>query len=592
MRCWRLMVVRRVPFSGVSRYGCIMGNRMRLAEFVLTNIEPILAEWEIFARSIWPDVLNHPATDPSTLRDHAEAILRTSAMEMMSNQTAAEQSEKSHGDGVATASGDRVDRASEKHGAERFVSGFELWAVISEYRALRASVIRLWRESGPDPDLHDLDDLTRFNECMDQSLTEAVRSYTEQVQRERDSLLGNEQAARREAEDANRAKDLFLATLSHEMRTPLNAIAGWVTLLRMSGRSETDFAEGLDVIERNTKAQVQLIEDVLDVSRIVSGKLRLEIRDSNLIEIINAGIDAVRPAADARAIVLDAQLDPRAAQTSCDKARIQQVIWNLLSNAIKFTPKGGTVSIRLSREGSDLRISVSDNGQGISPELLPHVFERFRQADNSTRRQYGGLGLGLSIVKHVTEMHGGTVEAQSAGEGRGATFIVCLPIKAVQIDDVDLDRMSEETGDGGPSDPSSGLPLLRLDGLRVLVVDDQVDARRMLAKVLESVGARVTTAANAADALVSLADAIEYDDGPDVLVSDVGMPERDGYDLIREIRRRGHLATELPAVALTAFAHNDDANKAALAGFQIHIPKPVNTQELTAVLSRLTGRTG
>jgi signal transduction histidine kinase/ActR/RegA family two-component response regulator len=561
---------------------------MRLAEFILANIEPILSEWESFARSIWPAALNDPATDPSHLRDHAEEILRSTAADMASDQTALEQTDKSKGHGNETAGSGRVDRASEKHGSDRVGSGFELWAVVAEYRALRASVIRLWQESCPEPDRRDLNDLTRFSEAIDQSLTEGVRSYTEQVKRDREALLGNEQAARRDAESANRAKDMFLATLSHEMRTPLNAIVGWVSILRMGGFSEANLVEGLDVIERNTKAQVQLMEDVLDVSRIIAGKVRLDIRDGDLIKAISAGIDAVRPAADARDITLDVQLDPAAGRASCDATRIQQIVWNLLSNAIKFAHKGGTVRIVLDRKQSSSRITVSDNGQGISPDLLPYVFDRFRQADSSTRRQFGGLGLGLSIVKHLAEMHGGTVEAQSAGKGQGATFIVLLPIRAVLIDATDIDDASAVAeGDSPAVSASSDSPATRLDGLHVLVVDDEADAREMLVKVLEAVGARVMTAASAADALLILDDPTKKENAPDVLVSDVGMSGEDGHDLIREVRRRGYHADVLPAVALTAFAHTNDAREAELAGFQIHIPKPVNVGDLTAVIARL-----
>jgi signal transduction histidine kinase/ActR/RegA family two-component response regulator len=559
---------------------------MRLADFINANVEPIIAEWEVFARSIWPDTLAESLINPATLRDHAEDILLALASDMRSDQSAEQRSDKSKGQGHAGDSSARVDKASDLHGAGRSGSGFELWAVVAEYRALRASVLRLWRESGPAPDVDDIDDVTRFNECIDQSLTEAVRSYTEQGIRDREVLLSNEKAARREAEGANRAKDIFLATLSHELRTPLNAIVGWITILRMEGHSGANLAEGLDVIERNTKAQVQLIEDVLDVSRIVSGKLRLDIRESDLVETINAGIEVVRPTAEARDISLDVQLDPGARHASFDAARMQQVVWNLLSNALKFTRKGGTIHVRLGREHSNLRMTVSDNGQGISRDLLPYVFDRFRQADSSTRRSSGGLGLGLSIVKHLTEMHGGTVEAQSAGEGQGATFIVRLPIKAVRLDESDTGNSSSENDDV-PASPAitSNLTAVRLDGLHVLVVDDEADARRMLLKVLEGVGARVTTAASAAEALAILADSTETN-RPDVLISDVGMPDQNGYDLIREVRRRGQHAEVLPAVALTAFAHHDDANQAALAGF----PKPVSIHELTAAISRLAGR--
>jgi CheY-like chemotaxis protein len=331
------------------------------------------------------------------------------------------------------------------------------------------------------------------------------------------------------------------------------------------------------------------MEDVLDVSRIIAGKVHLDIRDYDLIKAINAGVDAVRPSADARDITLDVKLEPAASRVPCDATRVQQIVWNLLSNAIKFTPKGGTVRITLDKERSSSRITVSDNGQGISPELLPYVFDRFRQADSSTRRQFGGLGLGLSIVKHLTEMHGGTVEAYSAGEGHGATFTVRLPIRAVNVDETVAGHDSVEADAVRSTPDGFGPPPTRLDGLHVLVVDDEADAREMLLKVLEGVGARVTTAASAADALAILDNTAAKGAGPNVLVSDIGMPDQDGFDLIREVRRRGLDANVLPAVALTAFAHTNDAREAELAGFQIHIPKPVNIGNLTAAISSLTG---
>jgi len=563
---------------------------MRLADFILANVEPILAEWEVFARSIWPGAPTHPATDPATLRDDAEDILRATASDMISAQTATQQSEKSKGhDPIETGPGS-VNAASATHGSGRVGSGFDLWAVVAEYRALRASVIRLWRESGPIPDLHDLDDLTRFNESIDQSLTEGVRAYTRQVEQDRQASLANQQALRMEAEAANRAKDMFLATLSHEMRTPLNAIVGWMNILRKKDCEDEDFQEGLDVIERNTKAQVQLIEDVLDVSRIVSGKLRLEIHPCDLMESVSAGIDAVRPAALARSIALDVDLDPSACKATCDSTRIQQVVWNLVSNAIKFTPKGGTVRVTLTRAKSLLQIQVSDTGQGISPELLPYVFERFRQADSGTRRKFAGLGLGLSIVKHLVEAHGGTVEAHSPGEGRGSTFTVRLPIRAVHIDEsvpAGSSPTTVETDDDAAQTTTPGPPPVRLDGLRVLVVDDEADARRVLVKVLEGVGAIVTAAGSAAEAMEALPNA-----RPEVLVSDLGMPDEDGFDLIRKVRAGGNHSKELPAVALTAFVHKDDARQALLAGFQVHVPKPVDPHDLTSVIASLTGRTG
>ncbi len=407
-----------------------------------------------------------------------------------------------------------------------------------------------------------------------------IRDISERklLEDEREAHLQNEQLLRMEAEAANRAKDIFLATLSHELRTPLSAIVGWTSILRGSRCNATDLKEGLESIERNTKSQLQLIDDVLDVSRMVSGKLRLEIRTCELMDVINAGVEVVRPAAQARGISLDVQLDPSASRASCDPARIQQVVWNLLSNAIKFTPKGGKVSLTLAREKSDLRIQVSDSGQGIDSELLPYVFDRFRQADSSTRRRFGGLGLGLSIVKQIVEMHGGTVEAHSGGEGKGSMFTVRVPIRVLQS--------GEELKDAAHAGMSS-LPDVCLDGLRLLVVDDEPDARRVLVKVLQDAGALVTVAGSAAEAMEALARS-----RPEVLISDIGMPDVDGLDLIRKLRAGGHHAKDLPAVALTAFVHKTDRRQALLAGFQVHIPKPVDPHDLLAVVASLAGRTG
>ncbi|HUR19525.1 MAG TPA: HAMP domain-containing sensor histidine kinase, partial [Vicinamibacterales bacterium] len=336
---------------------------MRLADFILAHIEPILGEWEAFARHIWP---TGATVEPPELRDHAHAILRATAFDMQAAQTSAQQAEKAKGAGRPWDESGPLARASSFHGTGRAMSGFDLWAVIAEYRALRASVLRLWRESGPTPDLRDVDDVTRFNESIDESLTDAVRSYAHQAERDRAALLASEQAARMEAEAANRAKDMFLATLSHEMRTPLNAIVGWLSLLRHEDAEAKHFREGLVVIERNTKAQMHLIDDLLDVSRIVSGKLRLDIAPCELADVINAGVNAVRPAAEARGITVDVQMDPLARGASCDGGRIQQVVWNLVSNAVKFTPKGGRVAVILRRATSSIEIEVRDDGQGIS----------------------------------------------------------------------------------------------------------------------------------------------------------------------------------------------------------------------------------
>jgi PAS domain S-box-containing protein len=406
-------------------------------------------------------------------------------------------------------------------------------------------------------------------------------SQRERYETEREAHLINQQALRMEAEAANRSKDLFLATLSHELRTPLNAIVGWTSILQGKGCSDADLKEGLEVIDRNTKSQAQLIEDVLDISRIVSGKLRLEVKPRDLSEVIQAAISVVRSAAAAKSIKLEAKLDPSANRVSCDANRIQQVVWNLLSNAIKFTPKGGTVAITLSRERSKAQITVSDTGMGISSEFLPYVFDRFRQADSTTRRKFGGLGLGLSIVKQLVELHGGTVGAQSAGEGKGTTFTVNLPIAAV------APSPGESADEEREPTPESEWAPVRLDGLRIVVVDDEADARRLVSKVLEEAGAIVTAVGTVADALRAVEKV-----RPHLLVSDIAMPDEDGYDLIREVRARGHSVQSLPAVALTAFAAKGYARSALLAGFQVHVPKPVDPHDLTAVVASLAGRTG
>ncbi len=322
-----------------------------------------------------------------------------------------------------------------------------------------------------------------------------IRDIGERVQfeRQRETLLANEQASRLEAESANRSKDLFLATLSHEVRTPLNAILGWATILRSGKCNDADFHEGMEVIERNCQAQSQLIEDVLDVSRIVSGKMQLQIGRCELVQIINAAIEVISPLADAKHIHFETDLDPAASRAMCDPHRMRQVIWNLLANAVKFSAKGKVVRIALSRELSTARIQVIDEGQGISPDFMPHVFDRFRQAESSTQRKLGGLGLGLSIVKHIVELHGGTVHAASAGEGRGAIFTVNLPVRAVQTEEADINVTS------GFQD-AVALESVRLDGLRVLVVDDENDVRRILAKVLGETGAIVTAVGSVAEA--------------------------------------------------------------------------------------------
>ncbi len=397
---------------------------------------------------------------------------------------------------------------------------------------------------------------------------------------ERERLLEAAQKAKADAEAANRLKDEFLATLSHELRTPLNAILGWARILSTGPVDPEDLSEGLEVIDRNARIQVRIIEDLLDISRIISGNMRLDVQRVNVAEVIDAAITAVAPAADAKGVRIKKVLDPLAGPVSGDPARLQQVVWNLLTNAVKFTPKGGRVQVLLERVNSHVEVSVIDSGTGIRPEFLPHVFERFRQADSSTTRRHGGLGLGLAIVKQLAELHGGTVRAKSPGEGQGSTFVVSLPITVVHEARPETVRPKEDQP--GEYDCSER----PLAGIRVLVVDDDPDARQLVRRVLTECGAEVAVAGSAAEA-VGLVEALR----PDILVSDIGMPDQDGYDLIRQVRSRVAAKT-LPAVALTAFARSEDRRRALLAGFQTHVAKPVEPAELVAVVASLVERTG
>jgi len=388
----------------------------------------------------------------------------------------------------------------------------------------------------------------------------------------------SEEALRQQAEElsqANRMKDEFLATLSHELRSPLNAILGWAHLLGSRNFDAVTSARAIETIERNAKSQLQLIEDLLDVSRIIRGQLHLNVRPLELVAVIESAVDTVRPAADAKAIQLQAVLDPMAGQISGDAERLQQVIWNLLTNAIKFTPKGGRVQICLKRTNSHVEITVSDTGQGIAADFLPHVFDRFRQADSSITRSYSGLGLGLAIVRHLVELHGGIVRAESQGEGQGATFIVQLPL----LEEVRNEQVKSEDLEGP-------LPLT-LEGLRLLVVDDNADARDLYQSLLEEYGAEVTAVASAREGIAAL-ERLQ----PDVLVSDIGMPNEDGYTLIRQVRAlKSERASQVPAVALTAYAREEDQQAALLAGFQKYLAKPVEPAELVEVIVNLARRT-
>ncbi len=381
----------------------------------------------------------------------------------------------------------------------------------------------------------------------------------------------------REAQESNRLKDEFLATVSHELRTPLTAIMGWVRMLRDGSLDDETAAKALAAVDRNAKSQAQLIEDLLDVSRIVSGKMHLNVRPVELTSVINSAVESLRPAAHSKGIRVRVVFDPEAGPVMGDHERLQQVVWNLLSNAVKFTPASGHIEIRLERDGDHAEMVVSDSGRGISPEFLPHVFERFRQADSSITRAFGGMGLGLSIVKSIVELHGGSVRVASGGEDRGATFTVSLPLSSARHEPPD----AESNGRQPKREPLKCPP--ELDGLKILVVDDEPGTCEMVSVSFEQCGSKVRTTTSAAGALAMLE---EWK--PHVLVADISMPEMDGYELIRRVRARGdEEGGRIPAVALTAMARVEDRLKALSAGYQMHVAKPVELEELRAVVASL-----
>jgi len=394
--------------------------------------------------------------------------------------------------------------------------------------------------------------------------------------------------ARQEAETANRLKDEFLATVSHELRTPLNAMLGWSRMLRSGKLDAKSSARALESIERNSKAQQKIIEDILDVSRIITGKLRLDVAPVEIAPAIEAAVEALRPTAEAKGIKLQIILDTDPNLVLGDSGRLQQIIWNLLSNAIKFTPHGGRVQVTLERVNSHIEVTVSDTGQGISKEFLPYVFERFQQADSSASRQYGGLGLGLAIVRHLVELHGGTVTGASSGLNQGSTFIVKLPLSIMREG---MNRTDQESPLHLPKGVLSGMPsdyALELSGLKVLVVDDEADSRQLMSIVLQQCGAEVRAASSTREAI-----AILEDWHPDVLISDIGMPVEDGYVLIKKVRAlHPDRGGRTPAAALTAYARSEDRLRSLAAGYHTHIVKPVEPSELAAVVASLAGRTG
>lgn len=395
---------------------------------------------------------------------------------------------------------------------------------------------------------------------------------------ERSRLLKLEHAARNEAEEANRIKDEFLATLSHELRTPLTAMLGWLGMMRSKGLDEATTAYAFEAIERNARMQAQLIEDLVDVSRIVSGKLKLNVRPMDLTPVIEAAVDAVQPAADAKQISMQVTSEPFIGPVTGDPDRLQQVIWNLLANAVKFTPREGSIEVLLQQDGSSAQIVVRDGGIGIAPEFLPHVFERFRQADSTATRAHGGLGLGLAIVRHLIELHGGTVAAESPGVDRGATFTVTLPLTAPHVAGTSPLHAS------GTSDENSSNEKGELHGVRVLLVEDEADTRTLLGLMLERAGAEVAQTGTAREALERMA---EFQ--PHLLLSDIGLPLEDGYELIQKVRTSPLEALkQIPAIALTAYATDKDRELALAAGYHIHLAKPIEAADLIAAVVRLT----
>lgn len=401
------------------------------------------------------------------------------------------------------------------------------------------------------------------------------------AEKERLHLLASERAAREQAEAANRAKDEFVAMISHEIRSPLNSILGWAQMLRTGKFDAVETARAVEVIERNARAQLQLIEDLLDISRVITGKLTLEVRTVELGQIIENALESIRPAAEAKAIQLQVQLAARDQLLTGDPNRLQQIVWNLLSNAVKFTPTQGRIEVTLERIADQLQLTVRDSGLGISPEFLPFVFDRFSQANTSSERKYSGLGLGLAIVRHLVELHGGTIHADSEGEGQGATFTVRFPLRAAQSQTSDV----AQTTFGSEYDTAL-IDAIRLDGLRVLVVDDEAESRELVLAILTQRRVEVKACASAAEAL-----AILEQWQPAVVISDIAMPEEDGYGFIKKLRAlEATRGWKIPAVALTGYARREDRRRTLAAGFQVHIPKPVEAVELIVVIASLAGR--
>jgi signal transduction histidine kinase/DNA-binding response OmpR family regulator len=397
------------------------------------------------------------------------------------------------------------------------------------------------------------------------------------LEAERENLLLREKSMREQAEKASRLKDEFLATVSHELRTPLNAILGWAQMLQAGKISDDDGQHALETIYRNAKSQAQLIDDLLDTSHLITGNLRLNLSPTPIIPIIESALDVVRPAAEAKGISLSNIYLSEVESITCDSHRLQQMIWNLLTNAVKFTPQNGEVEIKLEQSGEFIKIVVTDTGQGISPEFLPFVFDRFRQADSSSTRKHDGLGLGLAIVRHLAELHGGSISAESGGKNNGATFTLTLPFSLAA--NTHLEAIRKESKKPKPNGNSNH----KLDGVRVLVVDDDVDTCDMLKYVLTHWGAETQSSGSVAEALLCITDW-----QPDILVTDINMPGEDGYKLINQLRELSpEKGANIPAIALTAMARPEDSEQALSAGFHLHLPKPIDIEELVRAISQL-----
>jgi two-component system, chemotaxis family, CheB/CheR fusion protein len=415
----------------------------------------------------------------------------------------------------------------------------------------------------------------------------AIEDITErkQLQAQQAQLLIESQAARSAAEASNRAKDEFLSIFSHELRSPLNSILGWASLLRTGKMNEAQTSKALETIDRSAQGLRKLIEDILDISRITAGKLQLKTESLEIAPIIRAAIDIVQLSADAKNIQIQSRLASAPEKILGDPTRLEQILGNLLTNAIKFTPAGGTIEITLEYVDAQAVIQVSDTGSGISSEFLPHVFERFRQADGIQARSNSGLGLGLSIVRHLVELHGGTVEAESPGEGLGATFTIRLPLQA-NLAENPLQNLEPKSTDESESVSIDNLP--SIEGVRVLIVDDNIEVRQILAAVLDFYGVTVTAVSSVSEALSTLAASPQ---AYDVLLSDIGMPEEDGYELIRQVRTlSAEAGGQIPAAAITAYASDEDSQKAIAEGFQMHVAKPIEPDRLLWIVADLAGR--